>query len=323
MRAYVAGVVLASCLGVPGLASPSTELTARGLSAPLHFERNDGQAGASVRYLARGRGYTLSLTDSGAVLSGGKDVLRVRLVGAKGRLEAEPAPGRTNYLVGSDPSKWRTNIPHFSRVTYREVYPGVSVTYYGQETRAEYDIAVAPGANPNRIRMRFEGAEGVSVDADGAVHARTMHGEFVQHAPVAYQLEGEERHPVQARYVLAKGGEVRLALGPYDRSRPLVVDPVLSYATYLGGAGAEAGPAIAVDADTVYLTGSTASNPFPLSLNPLDGSLGGASDAFVTKFNRDGLVYSTYFGGTGADAGTAIAVDAAGNAYVVGVTQSG
>ena len=322
MRSHVTGVVLLSCLALPGLASPSTELKATGLSAPLHFERNDGQTDASVRYLARGRGYTLFLTDSEAVVSAGRDdALRVRFLGSKERprLEAEPAPGVTNYLVGSDPSRWRTGIPHFSRVTYREVYPGVSVTYYGNQARGEFDMEVAPRANPGRIRMRFEGGQGVSIGPDGAVHARTKHGEFVQHAPVAYQLEGEERQPVPARYVLSKEGEVRLALGAYDRSRALVVDPVVSYATFLGGLGGdETQPAITTDADgNVYLTGTTASDAFAPT-----GYQGG-TDAFVTKKDRHGtLVFSTYLGGANDDSGAGIALDGSGSVYVVGTTTS-
>jgi hypothetical protein len=302
---------------------------------PLRFEANRGQVDAQVRYVSRGPGYSLFLTSGAAVLSlageqpGTDAVVRMRLLGAdpSPRIEGtERLPGHTNYLTGSDPKAWQTNVPSFAGVRYHEVYPGIDVAYHGTQRKLEYDFVVAPRVDPGTIRMQFGGSGSAPVlDRNGDLVIATRGGELRQPRPVVYQQIGGTRRTVPGRYVLHGGGKVGFALGAYDRDRTLVIDPVLSYATFLGAAGADTPGAIAVDTDgNAYVTGSTASTDFPTknAAQAVKGA-GATSDAFVSKLNADGseLVYSTYLGGGDADVGRGIAVDATG-AYVVGSTAS-
>ena len=319
--------------------------------APLCFEANQGQTDAQVKYLARGPGYTVFLTATEAVLAlrpvgqiahlpraGGADkrpasqlqpaVVRLQLIDsnpvavARG---ADPLPGIVNYFRGNDPSKWRTHVPIYARVQYQDVYPGIDLVYYGNPQQLEYDLVVGPGADPSQIRLRFAGAQRVSLNADGDLLVQAGDQVLLQSKPVAYQQLPGERREVAAGFVL-QGQEVSFALGSFDRSRPLVVDPVLSYSTYLGGSSSDSGNAIAVDAaGNAYVTGYTTSPDFPTA-NALQPNLGGqrTTNAFVAKLTADGsaLVYATYLGGSGGDTGSGIAVDATGNVYVTGTTGS-
>ena len=245
---------------------------------------------------------------------------------------ANPAPavlgehqlaGKANYFVG-DPAKWRTGLPTFGSVRYRAVYPGIDAIYHGEEHKFEYDFAVAPGADPARIRLAFEGADGLDLDPSGDLLLRTRGGIVRQHKPVAYQESAGRRRIVDARYVLRGHHQVAFALGAYDRSRELIIDPIVSFATYMGGKVADIPHGVAVDAaGNAYVTGETTSSDFPTA-HPLNPALFAATDVFVAKYSADGstLLYSTFIGGTGHDIGTGIAVDAAGNAYVAGRTAS-
>jgi uncharacterized protein (TIGR03437 family) len=233
-------------------------------------------------------------------------------------------PGRSNYLIGRDPGKWRLNVPQYERVRYESIYPGINLEYYGTGRTLEYDFIVAPGADPGAIRLRAEGADSVEI-LHGDLVFHTQAGDIRQHAPRAYQRFPEGRRLVTARFVL-EGGEARFVLGKYDSTRPLVIDPVLSYAAVLGGSGTEAAGGVAVDtAGNVYLTGSTASADFPVASPAYPGRAGAGGDIFVTKLNSTGtaILYSTYIGGSNADTPAGIAVDATGNVYVAGTTISG
>ncbi|HEV8306236.1 MAG TPA: SBBP repeat-containing protein, partial [Methylomirabilota bacterium] len=328
---------------------------------PLAFEANRGQTDPRVDFLARGRGYTLFLTpteavlvlkatpgrsrpaspaEGDAVLGPAAGVVRMKLVGANSSprvVGLDALPGRVHYFLGNDPTRWRTDIPTYARVRYDEVYPGVSLVYYGRQGQLEYDLVVAPGADPAPIRLAFEGAEGLALEAGGDLVVRTAHGELRLHAPVVYQEVQGTRVPVPARFTLVSEPcpaaechvaplTVGVAVAAYDSRHPLVIDPVLIYSTFLGGSGADEGFGIAVDAaGSAYVTGWTASASFPTTAGALDTTFnGGSADAFVTKLNSTGsaLVYSTYLGGSGEDKSQAIAVDAAGNAYVTGWTDS-
>jgi hypothetical protein len=307
---------------------------------PLRFEVNAGQTDAPVRFLARGPGYGLSLTPAEAVLSLHKpqpdgqaapspaDVLRLRLLGAN----ADPAlagldelPTRSNYLLGNDPVHWHTNVANYGRVAYRAVYPGIDLVYYGNQNRLEYDFVVAPGADPAAIRLAFAGATGMDLDGQGNLVLHTAGGDVVEEAPVLYQDGAAGRQAVSGHYVLDGTGGLGFAVGSYDPSRPLVIDPILSYSTYLGGSDQDnANFGIAVDgAGNAYVVGLTGSADFPTA-DPAQPALGGVRDAFVAKLNAAGsaLVYATYLGGSGDDGGLRIAVDGAGNAYVTGQTSS-
>lgn len=294
---------------------------------PVSFEVNRGQAAPEVKFLARGRNYDLYLTTTGTVLASRGGAVRMKLVSANRALEVEgvePLAARSSYFLGNDSRQWRTNIPHYARVRYRNVYPGVSLLLYGAAGRLEYDFIVAPGADPGRIRMAFEGAEELRLEASGDLVVRVAGGEIRQFKPLVYQEVAGVRKAIQGRY-LVKGRQVGFQIGRYDASRPLVIDPVLSYSTYLGGSGGERIHALAVDASgNAYLTGITNATSFPTTTGAYRGSPGGGLDVVVAKLNASGtaLVYSTYLGGGSRDWGSAIAVDAAGNAYVTGQTES-
>ena len=286
-------------------------------------------------------------------------VVRMRFVGhdAKGRVVGlHELPGRSNYFIGNDRTKWRTNVPNYSEVKFQSVYPGIDLVYYGNQSQLEYDLVVAPGADPNQIKLSFAGADGMCVDAANGDLVLKVGGDEVRlHKPAVFQpavaralmaggseptalskldarsgswnRESRALNPkaFSGAFVLANNNLVAFRVPGYDPKRALVIDPVLSYSTYLGGSGYESGQAIAVDgAGNAYVTGDTASADFPTAglLQPSFGS--GTSDAFVAKLNAAGsaLVYSTYLGGSFGSWGTGIAVDSFGNAYVAGNTTS-
>jgi hypothetical protein len=180
-----------------------------------------------------------------------------------------PLPGVSNYFIGNDPAQWRTSIPTFAKVAYHEVYPGVDLVYYGNQRQLEYDWVVAPGADPAVITLAFQGNENLSLDAQGELVLHMGGGDVVEHAPVLYQDSAGGRQPVAGRYLLEAPDRVGFAVAAYDHSQALVIDPVLSYSTYLGGSGSDTGATIAVDASgNAYVTGYTSSTDFPTK-NPL------------------------------------------------------
>ena len=306
---------------------------------PLMFEPNVGQTDGRVRFIARGSNYGLFLTDEDAVLtlrhSRGDDrskeantsVLRMKLAGARPNAQVvgtDALPGKSNYLIGNDPAKWRRNVPQFSRVRYSQIYPGVDLVYYGNQGQLEYDFRVAPGADPKSIQLSFQGARELRVDS-GDLIVDTGDGDVRLKAPRVYQeQEGSSRKTVKGRFALLARDRVGFEIGDYDRSRMLVIDPMLTYSTYLGGTNTEMLPSIAVDSGaSIYVTGATNSTDFPVT----EGSpyqAGATSNVFVAKFDPTGatLVFATYIGGTGADTSVGIAVDAATNVYIAGTTTS-
>jgi Beta-propeller repeat len=317
---------------------------------PLTFEANEGQVAGNVEFLCRAGGSTLLLTASAAVLTprgtpAGDEVapgVRMQLVGANAgaRLVGEDLQStRSNYFLGADPRRWHTGVAHYGRVRAREVYPGIDLIYHGDQRRLEYDLVVAPGADPRRIRLAFQGADRMTIGAGGELVVRTAAGELRQPAPVIYQETAGQRRRIEGRYVLLAPGRqtsrdgrhgaerlVGFVVGRYDRSRPLVIDPALVYSTFLGGNGANFGVAIAVDAaGSVYVAGSTNGTSFPgvtgASLQPANA---GGNDVFVTKINPAGtaIVYSTFLGGSGNEGALGMAIDGAGNVYLVGSTTS-
>jgi len=288
---------------------------------PLVFEPNEGQADPEIKFLARGRGSTLFLTKREAVLG----QVRMRLVGAsKQAIQAlDPTGGISNYFIGNDRTKWRTHIPHYRRVAYKGVYPGVDLVYYGNPQNLEYDFVVAPGADAAAIQVEYAGADSLRVDGDGDLVLKTATGELRQKRPRAYQETARGRVAVDVSYRL-KGRRVAFELARYDARRRLVIDPILLYSTYLGNSAGDRANSVAIDgAGNAYVTGLTPSMNFP-TVNALQGANAGGNDMFVTKINAAGSarVYSTYLGGTGQDVGNGIAVDSVGNAYVSGSTSS-
>ncbi|HEV2764446.1 MAG TPA: SBBP repeat-containing protein, partial [Pyrinomonadaceae bacterium] len=313
---------------------------------PLSFEANRGQTDARVKFLARNQRYGLFLTADEAVLAlrgngaadahntkaGESAVLRMRVEGANRRARAEgleELPGRSNYLVGADPRRWQAGVPNYGRVRFEGVYEGVDLVYYGNQRQLEYDFNVAAGADPSAIRLSFKGAQSVKLDERGDLRIETPAGELRQHKPVAYQTIDGGRREVACSYLLARDGRVTFKLGAYDRGRALVIDPILSYATYLGGSNVDEARAVAVDHQgNAYVVGTTVSTNFPVTPGAFQTSLGGTVtftyDAFITKLNPDGtqIIYSTFLGGNGGDGATAVAVNPYGQVYLAGETSS-
>ena len=216
----------------------------------------------------------------------------------------------SNYFVGNDPSKWRTSVPNYGRVRYTGVYPGIDLVYYGHDGNLEYDWIVSPGADPRRIRLSFDGADRLRIDKQGDLVIKLGKTEYRHRKPVVYQEVAGKRVQVAGSWTL-HGKEAGFRIGAYDHGQPLVIDPVLIYSTYHGGSGLDYAYAIAVDrVGNTYVTGGAGSANFPTA-NPLQSSLRGAEDVFVTKINANGSarVYSTYLGGGGLDEGRGIAVD--------------
>jgi hypothetical protein len=330
-----------SDLAAPRGLPPAEEARARATLAalPLRFDENRGQVDPAVKFVHRAPGCTLFLTPSEAVfdLAGpeGRAVVRTRLEGGSpepAMTGEEEQGGKTNYLHGSDPARWTTGVPGFGRVRCADVYPGIDLVYHGTEGVLEYDFVVAPGADPGRIALAVEGADSVAIDPRGDLVLETAAGTLRQHAPVAYQEVAGGRREVTGRYAVRADGSVGFEVGAYDAASALVIDPTLSWASYLGGNGKDLVLGIAMDADgNVFVAGGTQSDDFPTT-SAYQGAFGGIvihdsewfGDAFVTKINAAGtaLVWSTYLGGSDDDAAYSVAVDAAGDAYVCGKTRS-
>ena len=320
---------------------------------PLAFEVNQGQTDPQVRYMARGSGYSVFLTENDTVFaissakhsamppSHSKDTqprrrttekiqsaaIDMRLVGSNRNPEiiaGNEIPGIVNYYVGSDPKNWRTGVKQYASVSYRDVYPGVNMVFHGAQRQLEFDFVVSPGADPKTIGLSFKGAQKLGTDASGNLVLTSTAGDVVLHRPVAYQEKDGQRDIVEAAFQVKNGNEVALNLGAYDRARELVIDPSLSYATFLGGTLEDDAYAIAIDSSgDAYVTGQTMSTDFPTKSGAFSTN-GGVFDAFISKIAADGssLVYSTYIGGAGNDSGNAIAVDSSLNVYVAGGTAS-
>jgi uncharacterized protein (TIGR03437 family) len=237
----------------------------------------------------------------------------------------DPQPGRNNYFRGKDPSQWRTGLPRYARVQYSDLYPGIDIVYYGNGRKLEYDLIVSPQADPARIRIEFDHAGSARIASGGDFVFNASRGEVRLRKPVIYQNLSGVRREVPGRYVLKGRNILGFQIGAYDRSRSLVIDPVLTYATYLGGASDETALAVATDAaGNSYAAGYTTSVNFPASSGAYEASPpGGATDIFVAKYSPGGqLVYATYLGGNGEDTAFGIAVDSSGNVYLTGYTSS-
>jgi hypothetical protein len=321
---------------------------------PLSFEANHGQADPRVRFLARSRDFALFILpgeallaarttaaakpQKGARISGGAarisaagpaNILHVKFAGANPNASVEGVnllPGRSNYFIGNDPGKWRTGIPTFAQVHVTGIYPGIDLVYYGRNGQLEFDVIVHPGADPHRVLLDFDGCPRPVFRADGSMALGQAGSEYVLHPPrVFQQTEGRQREIAAAYFPSGThGAEIRLA--PYDSSRDLVMDPTLTFGTYLGGRFMDQGLAVALDGSgNAYITGSTMGG-FPVTTNPFEGTIypSALQNAFVTEIggNPPKLIYSTYLGGNDSDQGSAIAVDSAGNAYITGSTTS-
>jgi hypothetical protein len=317
---------------------------------PLIFEPNEGQADSRVKFLARGAGYGLFLESTEATLSfqtapaaNGKgsstqtQIITMTLAGANVSAMAtgaDPLPGKTNYILGNDPRKWHSGIPQFGAVRYQNVYPGIDLVFYGKQGRLEYDFRVAAGADPAKAELEFCGASKVELREGNLVFTGDRGGQVRLQTPQIYQRNGERQEPVSGRFVLRSGNRVGFEIGAYDRSRELVIDPVLDFSTYFGPSptGSVSSPSVAVDGDgDIYVAGTTTSSSgFPVGTTTPTciGAICPTGDIFVAKIDPSqpaSVVYLTFLGGSGTDTsvGIGVAANVSGSvAYIVGNTTS-
>jgi hypothetical protein len=329
---FFTGLCLAAALLALIAVSATRPATVSAPEPTLSFVENAGQENAAVRFAARASGASFFFTREEAVLAfeRGDEGLALRLdfVGANPAPDIEgqsTLAGTVNYLVGSDASQWRTGIPTFGEVAYRDLWPGIDMVFRGANGALKYEFVVAPGAHPSRIGLAYRGADGLALGSGGQLLISTPLGTLRDEKPRTFQVVDGRRVPVESRFVLGeKAGTYGFALGAYDASRPLVIDPGLVYSSYLGGAGFDDASNVAAGADgSMYVSGFTASLDFPSSPGAFDPTGDGSGDGFVSKFDADGsLVYSTFIGGSASENATGLAVDAAGSAYVTGWTDS-
>ena len=322
------------------------QLKARSLYSglPLRFEPNQGQgkldpADRRAKFVARGSGYGLFLGADGAILtllspdrsiahSTHVQTIEMRLVGAdpSATLTAEERlPGKSNYLIGNDSSRWRVGVPQFARVRYQSVYPGIDLVFYGNQGQLEYDFQIAPGADPATAELEFRGAQELEV-RNGALVVRTGERSVELQAPTVYQEIAGEKRAVDGKFVLRGANRAGFAVGSYDRSRALVIDPILNFSSYFGGNGDELATSIAVDGSfNIYLAGSTTSTDLPTTGTTLTGA---GPNVYIAKITPPlgsivaTLDYVTYLGGSGQDTPVGIKVDGANQPYVAGTTSS-
>jgi len=338
---------------------------------PLYFIQNNGQVDEKVKFYEKGNGHATLFTKEGVYLSlhkgaevnksvmeqGNRVAVNDRGEGVSSDNDAQPEiikltpigankdpeiiaenkqEGKVNYFIGNDPNKWKTNIPTYQAVVYKEIYKNIDMKFYGNNQQMEYDIIVKPGADPKMVKLSYEGIEGLKVTDDGDLLISLKEGKLIQKKPIVYQEINGKRIEVDGRFKILNQSQDPSLQSPvaygfqvssYNKNHPLIIDPVLAYSTYLGGSGDDADwghGGIAVDiSGNAYMTGYTQSTDFPLA-SPLQGSNAGVHDVFVTKLNSSGssLVYSTYLGGSYGDYGYGIAVDPSGNAYITGYTGS-
>ena len=337
----------------------AAESRARALFAgmPLIFEPNQGQANldpadSRATFVTHGSGYSLFLGSEGAILSlisrdskparqaSGKphasltrgESLQMKLAGANRNASltgADLLPGKSNYFLGNDPAKWRQGVPQFARVRYENIYPGINLLFYGNQGRVEYDFQVEPGSDPGQAELEFNGSKRLELK-DGALIIHGQDKSVLLEAPRVYQQIAGKQQPVEGSFVLRGANRAGFAIGEYDHSRELVIDPILVFSTYFGGSGDEHSTSVAVDGSfNIYLTGSTTSPNLPTVKGTYQTTLNGAQNVYVAKITPPGvgslsatLDYVTYLGGNGTDSPVGISVDGRGIPFVAGTTSS-
>ena len=337
LKSVLAGLGCVGALNVLGLTVPAQVPAAFG-NLPLYFEANQGQADQAALFVARGNNHQFSISPAGARFELQKTdaqtkktslrTVQMQFVGAGSQAQiqgADELPGKINYFVGDNPAQWHTGVETFARVRIEQLYPGVNLVYYGNQRQLEYDFTVAPGANPNAVKIRFAGADKISIGAQGELILTLGQDEIIQPRPVIYQTVNGARQTVSGGYRLVDAHTVKFALGKFDHGLPLVIDPVLSYSTYFGGNSSGEAWKVAVDTNGfVYFAGETLSAQLPTT-NAFQPNYAGGSftgDAFVAKFSPNGtnLVYCTYLGGSRDYFAYSLAVDNAGDVFLTGAT---
>ena len=355
-------VTFAPSVGAPAMAARSrsgkrlvtSEIRHAYEALPLYFVPNRGQADERIRFYEQSRGHAALFTTDGVFLSlpstpgatgrsPSRHVVKLTALGANAApaiVAESPQKPRINSFLGDDPARWKSDLPTYGSLLYRNVYPGIDIRFHGSGRDLEYDVIVRPGADPSLVRLALGGIDGMSLTAEGRLRMKLKEGELVQKAPHVYQEIDGRQVAVEGRFKLhgspSRPGARRADLfaygfeiGAYDRSRALIIDPTLLYSSYLGGAGADTGLSITVrPGGTVFVTGSTLSANFDTKAGSYDLTANGNSDAFVSKFDvtqagAASLVFSTYLGGTNFDQGTAVEVNGAGEILVSGWTNGG
>lgn len=317
---------------------------------PLRFEKNIGQTNENIDFISHNNNYTLFLSPTKATFSFKKEkninnfvhklkineqnsnvtptnTLTMQLV--KGNVNADIVEVKkletvSNYFLSNDKKQWQANVENFAKIKYQNVYPGIDVVYYGTQRQLEYDFIVAPYADPKLINLAFVEAENLTINNDGNLVIIANNQELYKKKPYIYQEVNGIKKQIVSSYIIKENKEVSFQLGDYDTSKPLIIDPMIGYSTYLGGTGSDFSNAIAVDnTGNAYIVGYTESANFPTN-NPQQRTLSGKNDLFISKLNASGssLTFSTYIGGNDEDFGNAIAIDSKGNVYVAGYTFS-
>jgi RHS repeat-associated protein len=329
---------------------------------PVSFELNMGQVDPRVKFVSHGGGYDLFLTADEAVLTLVTDdsddtkpmrflesrrgpfrrrrrrvassgsTLRFQMVGADLQAKingSDELPGKTSYFIGNDSAKWRTGIPSYSRVRYSNVYPGIDLIFYGDQRQLEYDLSVAPNADPEKIALRIDGASQIRIDETGNLSIDVDGGRVQMRKPVVYQGSGPSRHAVEGGYILTAENTIKFSIGSYDRTQPLTIDPAVDYSTYLGGTADDWANSIAVDASgDAFVAGRTLSTDFPISSGPFQSTNKSPTNGtiFLTEMNPTGtaVLYSTYIGGSVGQEAFWISLDSStpANVYLTGWTCS-
>lgn len=332
--------------------APVAAVSAAPLGAvPIHFEENVGQTDSSVRFIARGAGYTIFLTPQEAVFllstiektprnphdrhkprlfkpSAQALAVRMKLLGANASPEISGTgklPGVSNYFFGKNKDRWHTHVANYASAAYSGVYPGIDMLYYGNQRQLEYDFVVQAGADPSAIKFAFSGVNETSLSPTGDLQMKNGLRTLVLHSPSIYQLENGIRKPISGRYSLNPDHSIGVSVPNFDHSKQLVIDPVLQYSTYVGGSGDDFAYTLALDPQgNSYIVGATTSPDFPATGTIGDPVVSSNTVPFITKLDPTGttLLYSDYFGGSGQDSANGMAVDANGYAYVIGSTNS-
>jgi uncharacterized protein (TIGR03437 family) len=296
-------------------------------SRTTYIEANFGQASREFAFYAKQGPMQALFSDEGLTLYSRGSHMRVRLEGERARRSkprgAGLLPTHVNYFVGKDPSRWITDVPTYGVIRYDDVYPGIAAIYYPSGSSLEQDFEVRPGANPADIRMRFDGADSVELAENGALQIHWKGGAIVQwHAPKVYERNGRA---VSSRYRLNPDGSAGFETGAYDRSRELVIDPVITMSTYLGGSGTEAAGRVATDAQgNIYMAGTTTDPAFPVTPGAYTNADASTFNAVLLKLNASGseVLTVTHFGGADPELGMVLAFDPGGNIYMAGATMS-
>ena len=343
-------------LPIPGIKpSPASHpVAAQMLGLPFQFEANHGQVDDQVKFLARGKGYTLFLTPTESVMVLSQQeakvpasdpsvtdplmntepapikqsVVRMKLEGANPSPAVsglEQLPGIVNYFIGNDPAKWQTKIPTYAKVHYKEAYPGIDLAYYGNQGKLEYDFIVAPGADPSQIKLAFEGASDIKVAESGDLLLTTALGDVRVQKPIVYQLEKDgHKTLVAGNYMISPKASsvVGVQLAAYDRTKPVVIDPVIVYSSFIGGAGTDNATDVTVDSSgNAFVVGWGSSLTFPILGAPYDSIFNGSNDVFILKVSPAGTLLAwTYLGSPSNDHTPAVALDGGGHVWVTGIT---